>query len=351
MGPILAQTHGLWEELRGRRLFLTGGTGFFGCWLLESFLHANEELNLEASVMVLTRSVESFRRKAPHLVGHRAVAFHIGDVRTFDFPPGEFSHIIHAATEASAKLNDGDPLRMLDTIVQGTQRVLDFARHCGTHKLLLTSSGAVFGRQPPGLSHLPESHNGAPDPCDPRAAYAEGKRLAELLVTLYARQHGIETKIARAFAFLGPYLPLDTHFAAGNMLRDALAGGPLRVNGDGTPYRSYLYAADLAAWLWTILCRGTPGRSYNVGSEQAVSIAELAAITASLFRPQPSVVVARRPVPSVPAERYVPDCRRAREELGLRQTIDLAEALRRTALWHGAVADGSHLGVPRRLSA
>ena len=240
---------------------------------------------------------------------------------------------------------------MLDTIVQGTQRVLDFARQCGTHKLLLTSSGAIYGRQSPTLLYLPEDHAGAPDPCDPRSAYAEGKRLAELLVTLFGRQHGIQTKIARAFAFLGPYLPLDTHFAAGNMLRDALQGGPLRVNGDGTPYRSYLYAADLAVWLWTILFRGTPGRSYNVGSEEAVSIAELAATTASLFRPQPAVVVARRPAPGVPAERYVPDCRRVREELGLRPTIGLAEALRRTAVWHGAVADGSHLRVPQRLSA
>lgn len=143
--------------MRGKRVFITGGTGFFGCWLLESFCWANDHLDLRASVTVLTRDPQTFARKAPHLAAHPAIRLYIGDVRSFDFPVGEFSHVIHAATEASAQLNDENPLWMLDTIVEGTRHTLEFARHCGTPKFLLASSGAVYGKQHPDLTHIPET--------------------------------------------------------------------------------------------------------------------------------------------------------------------------------------------------
>ena len=235
---ILAHTRDTWEALRGRRLFITGGTGFFGCWLLESFLWANDHLDLGAAAVVLSRNPAA---------GHPAITLHQGDVRDFDFPPGEFARVIHAANDPSTSLAQRSPLAVLDTIVEGTRHTLEFARHCGAPDLLFTSSGAVYGKQPPCLSHVAEDYTGAPDPTSPASLYGEGKRLAELLCVLYNAQHGIRSKIARCFAFIGPYLPLDANFAAGNFIRDALAGGPIHIRGDGTPYRSYLYAANRAA--------------------------------------------------------------------------------------------------------
>jgi len=327
---ILDHTRDLWDEARGKRFFLTGGTGFIGCWLLESFAWANDKLGLNSSALVLTRDYEAFKSKAPHLASHPAIAFHPGDGRTFDFPGGEFAFIIHGAAESSTNLNNEDPLSMFDVIVQGTRRVLNFAESAGTKKMLYISSGAVYGKQPGNLTHVPEEYPGAPDTNDPRSAYAEGKRAGELMCSIHAHRTCLQAKIARCFAFVGPYLPLDIHFAIGNFIRDGLRGGPIQVKGDGTPYRSYLYAADLAIWLWTILIRGETCRPYNVGSEESITIAELAHTVAQAFTPPVPVRVAQKPSAGQAPERYIPSVQRARSELGLQQTIDVSEAIRRT---------------------
>jgi dTDP-glucose 4,6-dehydratase len=313
--------------LRGQRLFITGGTGFFGMWLLESFCHANERLNLGAQATVLTRDPDAFRRKAPDLTQRSDLKFIAGDIRSFEFPVGDFPHVIHAGTTSSAPV---EPLEMFSTIVDGTRRVLEFAASHGTRKLLFVSSGAVYGRQPPDLTHIPEDYTGAPDPLDPASAYGEGKRSAELLCVLAGKKHGFETKIARGFAFVGPHLPLDAHFAIGNFIRDALAGGPIRVAGDGTPYRSYLYASDLTFWLWTILLRGSNGNAYNVGSEAGLPISQIAQAVCDTITPPPLIQIAHAPHPAMPPSRYVPSTHKARTELGLRETFDLHESIRRT---------------------
>ena len=331
---VLAHTRELWAEARGQSFFITGGTGFFGMWLLESFAHANDTLGLGARATVLTRDPAAFARKAPHLASRADLTFIQGDVRTFAFPVGQFSYIIHAATEASAKLNDEAPQEMLDAIIGGTRRVLDFAAQCGVKKLLLTSSGAVYGKQPPELTHIPEDYLGAPDPLLPGSAYGEGKRVSEHLCAVHALRYGYEVKIARCFAFVGPHLPLDAHFAIGNFIRDALAGGPIQINGDGTPLRSYLYAADLAVWLWTILFRAPSARAYNVGSSEALSIAELARMIIGLHPGTLPVQVSRSATPNGIFTRYVPDARRAGAELGLGNKFDLPWALNQTLSWY-----------------
>ncbi len=333
---IAAKTRELWQEMRGERLFITGGTGFFGCWLLESFCHINRELSLGAEVTVLTRNPESFAKKCPHLAYDPALHLLFGDARSFSFPGGSYGFVIHAATEASARQAAEAPLEMLSTIIAGTERTLEFAAACGAKKFLLTSSGAVYGKQPPELTHVPESYAGAPDPLDPASVYAEGKRVSELLCSLYQKQTGLECKIARCWTFCGPYLRLDIHFAIGNFIADLLAGRPIQIQGDGTPRRSYLYMADLAIWLWTILFRAPALAPINVGSDHDVSILELAQIVAATLNSATEIRVARQPQPGVAPLRYVPSVKLAASLLGLRETVGLEECIRRTADWYRA---------------
>lgn len=333
---ILEASADAWRELRDARLFITGGTGFVGTWLLESFAWANRELSLNASAVVLTRNPERFAAKAPHLAADPAIALMRGDVVDFEVPTGPFTHVIHAAAESSTQQNVADPLAMIDTVVNGTRRVLDAARAWDVKSVLFTSSGAVYGAQPGEMALMPEEFLGGPDQLAPGAGYAEAKRLAELLCATYASDYAMPIKIARCFAFVGPYLPLDAHFAVGNFIRDGLAGGPIVVRGDGAPVRSYLYSADLAAWLWTILVMGEPARAYNVGSEDGRSISQVARAVAEEFEPAPLVSIAGAANANTVGggHRYVPSTARAREELGLRETVDLRAGLRRTIDWH-----------------
>jgi dTDP-glucose 4,6-dehydratase len=334
LNHILNETRPLWEEMRNKRIFITGGTGFFGCWLLESFSHINRRLGLNAYATVLTRDPARFVKKCPHLAADPALAFHEGDVRKFSFPEGNFEYIIHAATEASAKQAAENPLDMLTTIIDGTERILDFATAHGTRKLLLTSSGAIYGKQPANLTHIPEDYLGGPDPLDPASVYAEGKRISEQMCALQSIHGSIEIKIARCFAFVGPHLPLDAHFAIGNFIRDVLAGRPIKINGDGTARRSYLYASDLAIWLWTMLFQAQSMVPINVGSAEDLSIFELAQAVVQSLDASVEIHVARSPDRESSIARYVPAVNRATAMLGLDQTVSLQEAIRRTARWH-----------------
>ncbi len=329
---VLDLTSGLWDELRDARILVTGGTGFIGTWLLATLVHATRRHRLDLEAVVLTRNPEAFRQKVPWLGQAPEIHLVPGDVRRLPVLSGPFTHLIHAATDASAQLLEENPQLMFDTIVSGTRAVLETAAEKAIGRSLFLSSGAVYGRQPHDLERIPEDWNGRLDCADPRSAYAEGKRAAETLCSIYARQHGLPISIARCFAFVGPFLPLDIHFAIGNFIGDALNRKTIRVKGDGTPYRSYLYATDLTAWLWHLLVRGESGVPQNVGSEEAVSIGELAAeVGRELGAP---FEILGQAVPGRKPERYVPSTERIRQSLGLRQTVSLQEGIRRTARWH-----------------
>lgn len=273
----------------------------------------------------------------PHLATRKEFDWLQGHPTTFDFPHGTHHYLVHLATATSAHLGQTDTVAMLKTKLFSISHVLDYARNAGVRRMLVTSSGAVYGRQPAELSHIPETYTGAPDPLDPASAYGNGKRLVEQMCALTPE---IDTVIARCFSFIGPHLPLEARFAAGNFLRDALTGGPIAIRGDGSATRSYLHAADLTIWLLTVLLKGRPHTAYNVGSDRSLNILELARRTAAATGNRTEVTISGEAL-GVPAtaDRYVPDIDRARHELGLDVRLDLDGALRRTLDWLGSTIE------------
>ena len=297
------------------RLFITGGTGFFGKSMLDYRLRRPEWEWAQAEWVILSRSPERFATEHPQLANQAGVSFVSGDVRDFAFPNAPFDAIIHAATSAVTTLSDDE---MTSVIVEGARHVVDFAKFAGCQTILFTSSGAVYGPRTEPMSE--------DDACNPTTAYGKGKLAAEqMLVDL-----GLDVKIARCFAFVGPHLNRKIHYAIGNFIQNCLEGAPIVINGDGTPLRSYLYADDLVEWLFSILERGAAGRPYNVGSDEGLSILALAEMVRTALGTQSKIKILGKPSGALPSV-YVPCVYRAHRELGVNVKTFLENAIRLSA--------------------
>ena len=301
-------------ELKSKSIFLTGGTGFFGKSILSMLRRG---FGKELKFTVLSRDPGKFLTDNPFFSGMQAVNFIAGDIRDFKFPDQPFDCIFHAAAPTVTM----PPGVERDIILAGTRRILDYARQSGAQRLLFVSSGAAYGPQPPDLERIPEDF-----PCHPVTEYGIAKYEAEQMCL----DSGIETVIARCFAFTGPYLNRNIHFAIGNFIRDCLADQDIEIKGDGTPYRSYLYADDLVRWLFTILFKSPAGQVYNVGSDQAVSIRELAETVKRVLQSNSNIIVRGTPVPGQLPARYVPDITKIQRELHVRIETGLEYAILKT---------------------
>jgi len=339
---ILEKTRSVIEsaDFKNERILLTGATGFFGKWLTQTLLVMNDKWQLKNELFIVTRSQKRAEEGLPWLRQRNEVHFLEADIRSF-VSNEKFSTIIHGAAAASAALNENQPEEMFNTIVEGTKRVLQIAETSGCKRFQLVSSGGVYGPQPSNITRIPETYLGAPNTLSPSAAYGEAKRSAEMFSALAAKRAKFKLSIPRCFAFIGPYLPLDMHFAAGNFLLNVLKQEPIHIQGDGTTVRSYMYAADLMIWLIVLLLKGEDGRTYNVGAENECSIADLAhtiheaGLKVFPTRPplkSPVEIMKKADLFAKPA-RYVPSTAAA-QELGLKTWTSLEKAAEKTLRWH-----------------
>ncbi len=318
----------VWEKLEGKRLLLTGGTGFFGKWLLALLaLLRDEGLNVE--VTVVSRDPESFLAANPFYRQVGWVRWVRADVRQVALTQ-RFDLLLHAAADTSAAAHQ-DPLSIYDSILWGTRRVLDEVARQGIERVLLVGSGAQYGVLEEQAGPVGEDARQACASELVRNAYGEAKRAAETLGALYAERYGFEVVHARCFAFSGPGLPLDGHFAIGNFVRDALQRDAIVLASRGEAVRSYLHGADLAVWMLGLLVMGETGQAYNVGSDHSLSIAELARRVGTWLAPGKPLRIMGGSDDSRRSY-YVPDITRARL-LGLDVWTSLEASVDSMALW------------------
>ncbi|RLG11811.1 NAD(P)-dependent oxidoreductase, partial [Candidatus Pacearchaeota archaeon] len=195
-------------------ILIFGGTGFVGKWLIKTFFKYFSKLS--HYLLILSRNPEKILTEVPELTGYQKVCFLKGDVRNFKFPREKIDFVIHCAMPANYE--DFSKEEILEIGINGTKRVIEFARYCKVKKLLFVSSGVVYGKQPSEIKKLSENSFGSLEinPNNPKIYYAEAKRIGELLCYGAMKEWGLNIVIARCFSFIGPFMPLDAHFAIGN---------------------------------------------------------------------------------------------------------------------------------------
>jgi dTDP-glucose 4,6-dehydratase len=310
--------------MRTRSLLLIGGSGFFG----KSFLDAHRRGLLQpwsiGNIVVVARSASALRHDHPGLIGPGITLVDADAARIANLPAADF--IMHAASTTDARRYAEDPKGERANILAGVENYARIAERAHRDsRIVYVSSGAVYGQQPADLAGLPEDFTSGDtaDLVDHKRDYAEAKRLSEERIAALGTA-GIHTSVARCFAFVGYYLPQDQHFAIGNFLADGLAGRPVRVNARKAVYRSYMHADDLVRWLMTLAEAAAPACPiYNVGSDEALTMGELAGIVAARFKVPAEVPSVTDPV----VDRYVPSIARARAELGLALNFDTRSAV------------------------
>ncbi len=279
-------------------------------------------------VIAMSRNAECLRQEASELLSPR-VELISADIGIVDSLP-DADLIIHAAASTDAAQYMTRPLEERRNIQAATYNYCRLAPKFHAHSsILYVSSGAVYGVQPDNLLKIPESYAfGAIENLpENKRDYTFAKREAERAIIDLGVRHGLSVSIARCFAFVGPWLPRNQHFAIGNFIEDGLCGRAITVKAQHQVVRSYMHADDLAEWLLTIASDAKPDCPiYNLGSDDAISIRDLAVLVAQEFGVKTNLPMITEAI----IDRYVPSIDKAKNKLGLQIKIDLPSAIRFT---------------------
>jgi nucleoside-diphosphate-sugar epimerase len=305
-------------------LLIIGGTGFFGKSILDAFQRNLLDSWGIDSLMIMARHPEELKKNHSKLITSK-VKLLKGDIASINELPFA-DYVIHAAASTDARSYHLAPLKERSNIIRGTLNYCELAKEFNQKsKIVYVSSGAVYGAQPHDLKKIPEDFVflDAEQLPQSKRDYAYAKRDSEKAIKDLG-SYGLNVSIARCFAFLGPWLPLDQHFAIGNFINDGLNSRTIKVIGKQKVYRSYMYADDLVDWLMTIAEKSIPSCPvYNVGSDQEILINDLALKIGDFFNQEIEI----QPYSSEDIDRYIPDICKVKKVLDLNLRYDLDEAI------------------------
>ncbi len=350
LADICRRLESEFSAMQGKTLFISGGAGFLGHYLVQAVLHWNRTHAEHPPVRVIAS--DNYIRGVPEwltaLEGDPSLTLlrhDITDPLPDDLGPLDF--IIHAASIASPIYYRRYPIETMDANVNGLRLLLERCRkqQAGGHPVsgfLNFSTSEIYGDPTPDQIPTPETYRGNVSCTGPRACYDESKRYGETLCVNFARQHDLPVACARPFNNYGPGLKISDRRVIPDFARDLFAGNDLVMLSDGSPTRTFCYVADAIVGYFKILVRGRAGEAYNIGNEtpeiSMLTLAEmLAAAARDLFGYTGKVVrkvSGDQEYLTDNPQRRCPIIAKAREELGFEPEVPIEEGLRRTLVWY-----------------
>lgn len=328
-----ADQHELRAGLARQHIAVTGGTGFLGTWIAEMVAALNDEYGLGITLDLYARNIADWPQKYQHLAGRLDIRLRKQDVRSsFEFARST-SYVIHAAGIPNNRVHASDPLRVLQTSTAGIANALEAASQLDGLLRFVNVSSCLVAGAPQGPGPIGEQDSFPMPPGQPHNVYAEGKRGAEMLAAVYRSQYRLPVSTVRPFTLTGAYQELDRPWAINNFLRDALTSGEIRIHGDGSARRSYLYGSDAAWWCLAALVRGVDGEVYNLGGGTPVSHLELVKLISERASPRPRVALNTLPNRPQRDDDLYPDLSATQRRLGVRETCTLEQVIDKTYRW------------------
>jgi nucleoside-diphosphate-sugar epimerase len=322
------------SKLENQSIFVTGGTGFMGKWIAEMVSFFNESKGLNIKLFLLGTNVRQFKIETPHLSEKPFITLIEEDIRNLKSFPNEINYIIHAAGTPDNREHVSEPIKTIETFYKGTKSVLDAAiRVSNLKKIIHISSHQVYGRNDKEVL-LNENFLGLFDITSQNNCYAESKRITETLCSSYYRQFKLPIIILRPFAFVGPYQNLEKPWAINNFIRDGLLGGPIKILGNPSTERSYLYASDMAFWILKLLIDGKVSEKYNLGSNRSITLNDLANVIQKQLGLNIDIINKSSKDSYSNSSKIVPDTNKIVKDIHVKETFKLEEAIDRTILWN-----------------
>ena len=251
-----------------KTILITGTTGLIGSICAKGLLASDRNIN----VIALVRNEEKAKKIFSE---HKNLKFTVQDINSPINIKENIDYIIHTASITASKDFIEKPVETINTAIEGTRNVLEFAKSQAVKSFVYLSSLEVYGV--PNKEDITEADYGYIDVLSPRSSYSEGKRIVENLCIAYGKEYNLPVKIARLAQTFGAGISIEDNRVFAQFAKSVLYKNNIILHTKGKTKRNYCYTTDAVCGIFTILTKGENNNAYNIANKNTyISIADMA---------------------------------------------------------------------------